>query len=103
MPVKDRVNILMMHSPLYLEEAAAWGADLVLSGHFHGGTIRLPLPGRPGLMTPQFQFFVKECSGLHTSENGRTKMIVSRGIGTHSVDIRFNDLPEISIIEMNLS
>ncbi len=103
MPQKDKINILMMHSPMYLEEAAAWGADLVLSGHFHGGTIRLPLPGRPGLMTPQFQFFVKECSGMHTSGNGRTKMIVSRGIGTHSVDIRFNDLPEISMIEMNFS
>ena len=102
MPVRGRFNILMMHSPMYLEEAAAWGADLVLSGHFHGGTIRLPLPGSPGLMTPQFQFLVKECSGIHTSKDGHTEMIVSRGIGTHSVDIRLNDLPEISLIEISV-
>ena len=100
MQARDRFNILLMHSPLYLEEASEWGADLVLSGHFHGGTIRLPLPGHPGLMTPQYQFFLKECSGMHESRNGRSKMIVSRGLGTHSVDLRLNDLPEISIIEL---
>lgn len=96
LPQKDRMNILVMHSPMYLEEAADWGADLVLSGHFHGGTIRLPVLG--GLMTPQFQFFVKECSGLHRIKD--TQMIVTRGIGTHSVNIRLNDLPEVSIIDI---
>ena len=100
MPDPDRFNILLMHSPLYLEEAASWGADLVLSGHFHGGTIRLPIPGTPGLMSPQYQFFVKESSGMHISRNGRTRMIVSRGIGTHSVNIRLNNLPEISLIRI---
>lgn len=89
-------RILLLHSPLYLKEVAAFGADLVLSGHFHGGTIRLPLLG--GLMTPQYQFFVKECSGLF--QEGETKMIVSRGLGTHSIRIRLNDLPEISCIDL---
>ncbi len=96
LPQKDMMNILVMHSPMYLEEAADWGADLVLSGHFHGGTIRLPFFG--GLMTPQFQLFVKECSGLHRAKGAQ--MVVTRGIGTHSVNIRLNDLPEISIIDI---
>lgn len=95
-PRPEEFTILLMHSPLYLKEAAHWGADLVLSGHFHGGTVRLPLIG--GLMTPQLQFFVKECSGVHR-ENGTT-MIVNRGLGTHSVNIRINDLPEISCIDI---
>ena len=97
-PAPEAVTVLMMHSPLYLKEAAAWGADLVLSGHFHGGTIRLP-DGR-GLMTPQYQFFRKECSGLHFC--GKTAMIVNRGLGTHTFHIRWNDIPEISVIDIEL-
>ena len=96
LPENGCFNILLMHSPLYLKAASEWGADLVLSGHFHGGTIRLPYLG--GLMTPQLQFFMKECSGLH--QNGSTQMIVSRGIGTHSIKLRINDMPEISVIEL---
>ncbi len=96
LPDPERYNVLLVHSPLYLKEAAAWGADLVLSGHFHGGTIRLP--GGRGLMTPQLQFFNKECSGQHLQ--GKTAMIVNRGLGTHTFNIRLNDLPEISIIDI---
>lgn len=96
LPDKQRYNILLMHSPLYLKEAAAWGADLVLSGHFHGGTIRLP--GGSGLMSPQFHFFSKYCSGVHNC--GNTSMIVSRGLGTHSIRLRLNDLPELSVVDI---
>ena len=93
---RNRMNILIMHSPMYLEETARWGADLVLSGHFHGGTIRLPFIG--GLMTPQYQFFVRECAGIHKEK--QCTMIVSRGIGTHSINLRLNDLPELCIIDI---
>lgn len=92
----DAFQILMLHSPMYLKEAAAWGADLVLSGHFHGGTVRLPLLG--GVMTPQYQFFVRECAGLHYA--GTHAMIVSRGLGTHSIRVRINNLPELSCIDI---
>lgn len=95
-PDRSRFSILLMHSPLYLKEAADWGADLVLSGHFHGGTVRIPFLG--GLMTPQYQFFVKECAGRF--HFGSTEMIVSRGLGTHSVRVRLNDLPELSVIDL---
>lgn len=93
---KHSFNIMLLHSPLYLKEAEAFGADLVLSGHFHGGTIRLP--GLGGLMTPQLQFLVKECSGEFSHE--RTRMIVNRGLGTHSIKLRLNDRPEISVIDV---
>ena len=53
----EKFCLLLAHSPLFFEEYAAWGADLTLSGHFHGGTIRLPLVG--GVMTPQYQFFIR--------------------------------------------
>lgn len=95
-PDRRYFNILLIHTPLYLKEASQWGADLVLSGHFHGGTVRLP--GGRGLMSPQYQFFSKECSGIHSF--GSTDMIVSRGLGTHTFHIRFNDLPELRIVDI---
>ena len=95
-PCDKRYSILLMHSPLYLKEAAGLGVDLVLSGHFHGGTIRLPHLG--GLMTPQLQFFIKECAGEFCE--GGTHMIVTRGLGTHSIRIRLNDRPELSVIDI---
>ena len=88
---RNRFQILLLHSPLFFEEGRRWGADLTLSGHFHGGTIRLPLLG--GVMTPQYQFFLPWCAGRFEKE-GKT-MIVSRGLGTHSINIRLNDRPQL--------
>lgn len=93
---RDRFRILLMHSPLYFKEAADWGADLTLSGHFHGGTVRIPFAG--GLMTPQYQFFVPWCAG--SFERDGKQMIVGRGLGTHSVNIRLNDRPQLLIIRL---
>ena len=44
-PDPEKFHLLLAHSPLFFEEYAAWGADLTFSGHFHGGTIRLPIVG----------------------------------------------------------
>lgn len=93
---EERFELLMLHSPLFLKAAAAWGADLVLSGHFHGGTVRIPAIG--GLMTPQYQFFCPYCAGGF--EEGKTRMIVGRGLGTHSVNIRINDMPELLVLKL---
>ena len=90
-------SILLAHSPVFFEEYAAWGADLTLSGHFHGGTIRLPLLG--GLMTPQYQFFYPRCGGIFTGKNGK-KMIVGRGLGTHSVNVRLNNKPQVIVVRL---
>lgn len=84
-------QILLLHSPLYMEDAATWGADLCLMGHFHGGTIYIPELG--GLMTPQIQFFEKKVRGIFDVEG--MKGVITRGLGTHSVNIRINDFPEI--------
>lgn len=89
-------NILLIHSPLFFDACAGWGADLSLAGHFHGGTIRIPFLG--GLMTPQFQFFVPWCSGLFTAAD--KKMIVSRGLGTHSINIRLNNKPQLIAVRL---
>lgn len=88
---KKRFQILLLHSPLFFEPCRKWGADLTLSGHFHGGTIRLPFFG--GIMTPQYQFFLPWCAGRF-EEDGKV-MIVSRGLGTHSINIRFHNKSQL--------
>ncbi len=87
----NKFQILLAHSPLFQDTYGKWGADLTLSGHFHGGTIRLPILG--GVMTPQYQFFLPCCAGT-LIKNGKM-MIVSRGIGTHSINIRIRNKPQI--------
>lgn len=96
LPSGEKFQILLCHSPLFFSACRKWGADLTLSGHFHGGTIRLPLLG--GVMTPQFQFFYPYCAGTFT-EGGKT-MIVSRGLGTHSINIRINNKPQLVVIDL---
>lgn len=96
MAENHRFQILMMHSPMYFKECREWGADLTLSGHFHGGTIRIP--GLGGVMTPQLQFFVPWCAGAFC-QDGKW-MAVGRGLGTHSINIRLNDKPQLLVIRL---
>lgn len=93
---KERYQILLMHSPLYFRACRQWGADLTLSGHFHGGTIRIP--GLGGMMTPQYQFFLPWCAG-NFQEDGKW-MAVGRGLGTHSINIRLNDRPQVLVVHL---
>lgn len=100
-PDPEKFCLLLAHSPLFFEEYAAWGADLALSGHFHGGTIRLPLVG--GVMTPQYQFFYPRCAGyfeLPGKGREKSRMIVGRGLGTHSINIRLNDKPQVVVVRL---
>lgn len=89
-------SILLAHNPVYFRQYAAWGADLTLSGHLHGGIIRLPFVG--GLITPQAKLFPRYSAGNY--HLGEKQMIVSRGLGTHTIPIRFNNRPELSVIHL---
>lgn len=89
-------QILLVHHPFYLEQYAAWGADLVLAGHLHGGQIRLP--GLGGLIASGFQFFPPYTKGLY--EKGKTRMLVSAGLGTHTVPFRVFNPREVLIVDL---
>lgn len=93
---QERFQILLAHSPLFFDAYARWGADLALAGHFHGGTVRIP--GLGGVMTPQYQFFLPYCGGTF-EQNGRY-MVVGRGLGTHSINIRFCNKPQIVSVDL---
>ena len=81
-------TILLAHNPLFFETYAAWGADLTLSGHIHGGMICLPHFG--GLFSPERSFFPRYSAGLYYIEE--RCMAVSRGLGKGP---RINNPPEI--------
>ncbi len=88
---KNEFQILMAHNPFYFKDYMDWGADLVVSGHVHGGMVRLP--GIGGLLSPQVKFFPKYHSGLYRKKD--KVMVVSRGLGSHSVMPRLFNIPEI--------
>lgn len=94
---EDCYHILLAHNPVYFKQYAAWGADLTLSGHLHGGIIRLPLIG--GVITPQAKLFPRYSAGKYRI--GEKEMIVSRGLGTHTIPIRINNKPELSVIHLS--
>ena len=94
-PVEGAYNILLAHDPLYFEEYSSLGYDLAVSGHVHGGIIRLP--GLGGLLSPDFSFFPKYDSGMYTEDG--FSMIVSRGLGTHTFPVRIGNPAEIVEIE----
>lgn len=88
---KNDYQLLIAHNPIYFTDYADWGADLTLSGHLHGGMLRLP--GIGGVISPQARFFPKYDTGHHTHK-GR-QMVVSRGLGSHSVMPRIFNIPEL--------
>jgi len=93
---EDGFVVLLSHRPELFDTYVEYGMDLVLSGHAHGGQFRLPFVG--GLVAPNQGFFPEYDSGLYTEDG--TNMIVSRGIGNSIVPFRFNNRPEIILIEL---
>ncbi len=89
-------TILLSHRPELFDTYAAHDMDLVLTGHAHGGQFRLPLIG--GLIAPNQGLFPKYDDGLHSE--GNTNMIVSRGLGNSIIPFRFNNRPEVVLIEL---
>ncbi len=90
-------SVLLSHRPELFETYAACGVDLILSGHAHGGQFRLPFVG--GLIAPDQGLFPKYDAGLYN--DGNTNMIVSRGLGNSIIPIRFNNRPEIVLVELH--
>lgn len=93
----DSYNILLTHNPLYADTYSNWGADLTLSGHIHGGMIRIPFIGV--LLSPERKFFPKYDAGKY-QVNGKI-LIVNRGLGNGDFGIRVFNRPEISVITLS--
>lgn len=93
---KSKCNLLIAHNPDYFEEYAKWGADLVLSGHVHGGIMRLPIVG--GVIAPSYRLFPKYDGGVFKS--GKSYMLLGRGMGAHTIPFRFFNPAELYVVNL---
>ncbi len=93
---EDCMEILIAHNPDYFKQYAKWGADLTLSGHVHGGVVRLPFLG--GVISPAMRLFPKYDGGIF-HEYGKT-MILGRGLGMHTIPIRIWNPGELVVVEI---
>lgn len=87
--------VLLCHSPEILKAAARRCIALVLSGHTHGGQIRVPGLGTP--FTGTKRPIPKACGMVR---EGRTWMHISPGLGTSTVPFRFCVRPEMTVLEL---
>ena len=92
----DRFSLVLSHRPELLPAYADAGADLVLSGHAHGGQVRLP--GIGGLFAPGQGILPRLTSGVHA--RGETRLVVSRGLGNSSFPLRVFNPPEIVTVTL---
>lgn len=95
-PAKEYYNVLLAHNPAYFKEYAEWGADLVLSGHVHGGVVRIPFWNR-GVLSPSIQFFPEYDGGLFQEKD--STMLLSRGLGSHTIPFRLFNPGELIFLQ----
>ncbi len=91
-------TLFLAHEPEYADRAMEFPIDLQLSGHSHGGQIRLPLLG--AIITPPGGR--KYVHGLHAlnSQTHARMVYTTRGIGTSHIPIRFLCRPEITVLTL---
>lgn len=88
----DEMKLLLAHNPIIFREAARGGVDLTLSGHTHGGQIKIRDEERRILPKRKIK------AGLHARRN--SQIYITRGIGTVVVPMRYQCPPEISLLEL---
>jgi len=90
---RDAFKVALFHSPEFFDQVAG-RCDVALSGHTHGGQVRLPLLN-PFWLPPSCGRYV---DGWYEQKSSR--MYVNRGIGTSILPVRFLCRPEIAVITL---
>ncbi len=88
----DEMKLLLAHNPIIFREAARLGVDLTLSGHTHGGQIKVRDDAKRILPQRKLK------AGLHARR--KSQIYITRGIGTVVVPMRYQCPPEISLLEL---
>ena len=96
----DAVRICLAHRPdsfIYSKDSEKWDADLIVSGHLHGGQVVLPVFG--GIYGAEQGLFPKYVHGLYSL--GGRPMLISSGLGSAKEKLpRFNNPPEIMVVTL---
>ena len=93
----DRLNMLIAHNPEFTDAYFDWGAEMIFSGHYHGGLVRSPFSGR-ALLSPYGYFFPKY--GVGHYEKNEKHAFVSAGLGDHAIPVRIFDPHELVVVKM---
>lgn len=92
----EEFKLLLAHCPDYAITTASFPVDLQLSGHSHGGQVRIPFYGH--VVTPlEAKHFVQ---GMYSLNNGKLQLYVNRGIGMSLLPVRFFCRPELTVITL---
>lgn len=91
-----RFNLLLSHVPAFAHEQLNEHINLILSGHTHGGQVRLPF--LPPFYLPRYSG--RFVAGLYHVSQHRIPLYVSRGVGTSVLPLRFFCRPEIGLFEL---
>lgn len=114
----DRFKMFLCHMPysfLVARSLEKWDFDTVLSGHVHGGQVRFPFFGKfskykfgredlafpywGGLWAPDQGRFPGRLEGVYYSSDGSHSLVLSRGLGSTEKLPRFNNIPEIVVVD----
>ena len=97
----DSFKIMMSHRPdsfIFGHAIDTWKIDLVVSGHAHGGQVRIPFVG--GLYGADQGCFPKYVDGIHHFKAVKN-MVITRGMGSDKEKLpRFDNIPEIVVIDL---
>lgn len=96
-PDPDGLTILLAHNPRYKKEYLSWGASVTFSGHYHGGVVMVGK--KRGVISPDLRILPGECGGLH--RKGNQVVIVSAGLGEHTIPIRIHNPRELTILRIS--
>ena len=104
LPEYEGFKILLFHRANLFDLVKDYGFDLILSGHMHGGQVRIPLIGgvcgptsailsKPGILFPKYT------AGIYNNKN--TSMVVNRGVGNTLPIPRLGNPPDVGIITLH--
>lgn len=88
----EEIAILLSHDPELREEYVATAYSVIFSGHLHGGIVRIP--GWRGIISTRFVMFPAYDGGCYSLDD-RHVLVVSRGLGSHTIKFRLFNRPEL--------
>lgn len=93
---EHKFQILLAHHPEYASIYDKYNADFIVSGHLHGGLLRLP--GVGGVVSPRLR--LPDCDAGLMELSGGSKIFISRGLGSHTIPLRFFNRVEVNFLTL---